>query len=253
MFLLEGRALVKSRISVSKKVRLRNPVLIEGLPGMGFVANLSAKYLIRQLKAEKFAEVFSPHFQDMAVASSNGAPRLPTNEMYFWESGELNRDLIILDGNTQPLTVFGQYELSGRILAFSQELGCNFIICLGGLKRETLPSSLQLFGTFTDFETLTKVRRYGVEVMEGKIYGMAGLLLGLAFHRNMRGFCLLAETLGTYPDAKAAKNVIAFLMEYLGFHVDLTELDEASNDAVKVLELLGRTDIKRMEDVFSRF
>jgi uncharacterized protein (TIGR00162 family) len=220
---------------------------------MGFVANLSAKYLIRQLKAEKFAEVFSPHFQDMVVASSKGAPSFPTNEIYFWDSGELDRDLIILDGNTQALTVFGQYELSGRLLSYSQELGCNFIICLGGLKRENLASSHQLYGTFTDFETLMEVRRYGVAVMEGKIYGMAGLLLGLASHRNMRGFCLLAETLGTYPDAKAAKNVIVFLMEYLGFHVDLTELNEASNDADKVLELLGRTDIKSMEDVFSRF
>jgi uncharacterized protein (TIGR00162 family) len=250
---LEGKALVKSRIRVTQKVRLRNPVLIEGLPGMGFVANLSAKYLIQQLKAEKFAEVFSPHFQDMAVASSTGAPRLPTNELFSWSSGTLKRDLIILDGNTQPLTVFGQYELSGRLLAFAQELGCNFIICLGGLKRETLTSSPQLYGTFTDLDTLTEVRRYGVAVMEGKIYGMAGLLLGLASHRNMRGFCLLAETLGTYPDVKAAKNVLAFLMTYLGFRVDLTELDEASNDAVKVLELLGRTDVKRMEDAFSRF
>lgn len=244
---------MKSRIRVTQKVRLRNPVLIEGLPGMGFVANLSAKYLIQQLKAERFAEVFSPHFQDMAVASSTGAPRFPTNELYFWSSGTLKRDLIILDGNTQALTVFGQYELSGRLLAFVQELGCNFIICLGGLKRETLTSSPQLYGTFTDLDTLTEVRRYGIAVMEGKIYGMAGLLLGLASHRNMRGFCLLAETLGTYPDAKAARNVLAFLMAYLGFRVDLTGLDEASNDAVKVLELLGRTDVKRMEDVFSRF
>lgn len=244
---------MKSRIRVIKKVLLRNPVLIEGLPGMGFVANLSVKYLIQQLKAEKFAEVFSPHFQDIAVASSTGAPRLPTNELYFWSSATLKRDLIILDGNTQALTVFGQYELSGRLLAFTQELGCNFLICLGGLKRETLTSSPRLYGTFTDLDTLTEVQRYGVAVMEGKIYGMAGLLLGLASHRNMRGFCLLAETLGTYPDAKAAKNVLVFLMAYLGFRIDLTGLDEASNDAVKVLELLGRTDIKRMEDVFSRF
>lgn len=253
MFLLEGRALVKSKIMISKKVHLRNPILIEGLPGMGFIANLSTKYLIQKLKAKKFAEVFTPHFEGMAVASSNGVPRFLTNELYFWASGELKRDLIILDGNTQALTVFGQYELSGRILYFIQELGCKFIICLGGLKRDNLASSPQLYGTFTDLETLTEVQRYGVAVMKGKIFGMAGLLLGLASHMNMRGFCLLAETLGTYPDAEAAKNVIAFLMEYLGFHVDLKELDDASNDADKVVELLGHNDMKKMETVFGRF
>ncbi|RLI34364.1 hypothetical protein DRO66_08935 [Candidatus Bathyarchaeota archaeon] len=75
----------------------------------------------------------------------------------------------------------------------------------------------------------------------------------MASHMNMRGFCLLAETLGTYPDAEAAKNVIAFLMEYLGFHIDLKELDDASNNADKVVELLGHNDIKKMEAVFGRF
>ena len=244
---------MQSSIRVSHRVRLRTPVFIAGLPGMGFVANLAAKYLIRQLKARKFAEVVSPHFQDLAVASSTGAPRFPTTALYCWESGALTRDLIVLDGNTQPLTVFGQYELSGRLLAFAQELGCSLLICLGGLKRETLTGPPQLYGTCTDRETLTEVRRHGVAVLEGRIYGMAGLLLGLASHRSMRGFCVLAETLGTVPDATAAKSLLAFLMAYLGLPLDVTKLDDVSHDPGTVLELLGRADVVRMEEVFRRF
>lgn len=244
---------MKSVIKVSQKIRLRNPVLIEGLPGMGFVANLAAIYLIKKLEAEKFAEIYSPYFQDFAVTSSDGSPRIPVNELYFWTSEEVRRDIIILYGNTQALMVPGQYELSGRILDFVQDLGCNFIICLGGLKRERLMDAPQLYGTFTDLETKRKVQRYGLKLMEGRIFGMAGLLLGLASLREMSGFCLLEETLGTYPDVDAAKKVIEFLMTYLGFRIDLKDLTEVAKDVFKVGDFLGITPSKRMEEVFSRF
>ena len=244
---------MKSVIKVSKRVHLRNPVLIEGLPGIGFVANLAAIYIIKKLEAEKFAEIYSPSFQDFAITSSDGSPRSPANELYFWTSEEASRDIIILCGNTQALTVSGQYELSGRILDFVQDLGCNFVICLGGLKRERRVSSPQLYGTFTDSETMKKTQRYGLKIMEGRIFGMAGLLLGLASLREMRGVCLLKETLGTYPDVEAAKEVIAFLMNYLGFSIDLKDLTEAAQDSFKVLEFLGIPNSKRMEEVFSHF
>jgi len=244
---------MQSAINVIKKVNLRKPVMIEGLPGVGFVANLSAIYLIKKLRAEKFAEIHSPHFQDFAVSSSDGTSRLPVNELYFWKSEKGERDVIILYGNTQALTVFGQYELSGRILDFVQGLGCNSIICLGGLKREKLEGPPQLFGTFTDLETLREASQYGLGLMQGRIFGMAGVLLGLASLRKMRGFCLLVETLGVYPDGEAAKEVLEFLARFLGLSIDLGELEEAAKDAAKVLEFLEVIESKRMEEFSSRF
>jgi uncharacterized protein (TIGR00162 family) len=244
---------VKSVITVSQNVHLRDPVLLEGLPGLGFIANLTAIYLIKTLPAEKFAEISSPYFQDLAVTTSDTSPRTPVNELYFWASEEVSRDIIILYGNTQALIVSGQYELSGRILDFVQDLGCNFIICPGGLKRDRLVAPPQLYGTFTDVETMKTVQRYGLKIMEGRIFGMAGLLLGLASLRDMRGFCLLEETLGIYPDVAAAKNVIGFLMHYFGFRIDLKDLNNVAKDAFKSLDLLGLPTSKRVEDVFGHF
>jgi len=242
-----------SSIRVSRRVRLRAPVFIVGLPGMGFVAALTARSLIRQLKAQRFAEVISPHFPDLAGASATGAPRFPTTALYFWRSGASTRDLVVVDGNTQPVTVFGQYEVSGRLVAFAHDQGCSRLICLGGLKREALTGLPQLYGTCTDHEALTEVRQHGVTVLEGKIYGMAGVLLGLAALRGMRGFCVLVETLGPAPDATAAKSLLAFLRAYLGLPVDEAALDAVAHDAEKALKPLGWAAPVRREEIYRRF
>ena len=98
-------------IDISEKPQLNNPILIEGLPGIGFVANIAALHLIKELKAKRFIQIFSSSFQDFAVTTGDGGALSPINELFYVkrESGE--RDLIIWYGNTQALTTVGQYEL----------------------------------------------------------------------------------------------------------------------------------------------
>jgi proteasome assembly chaperone (PAC2) family protein len=101
-------------IQIEEKPALNNPMLIEGLPGIGFVANIVALHLIHELKAKRFARIFSASFQDLAVTTETGEPRSPINELYYYKGYGKSRDLIIWYGNTQALTTFGQYELCGR-------------------------------------------------------------------------------------------------------------------------------------------
>ena len=122
-------------ISMREKPELEDPVLIEGLPGIGFVANIAALHLIRELKANLFAEIRCSSFQDFALTAENGQTRYPINELYYHKGREGERDLIILYGNTQALTTTGQYELCGRILDETEKLGCRSLITLGGLKK----------------------------------------------------------------------------------------------------------------------
>ena len=39
-----------------KQIEPNNPVLIEGLPGLGLVGKIAIRYLIKKLKAAKFAQ-----------------------------------------------------------------------------------------------------------------------------------------------------------------------------------------------------
>ena len=127
-----------STITIEKKIKLDNPVFVEGLPGIGFVANIATLHLIEDLKAKKFGEIVSPHFQDLAITAVGGVVRTPINELYYWTSLKGIYDLVILYGNTQALNVQGQYELCDKIISFAQELGCNLIITIGGIEKNNV-------------------------------------------------------------------------------------------------------------------
>ena len=214
--------------------RLKDPVLVEALPGIGFVANIVGLHLIRELQAKRFYTLHSPSFQPIALTTDDGSVRAPMNELYCAKT-EAKNDLIILYGNTQALTVEGQYELSSKILNISESLGCRNVVTVGGLKKDSAPDPPGVFCTATDKETLEAVQSLGASTIQGRVYGAAGLLLGLARLRGMRGYCVLVETLGLYPDALAARVAIDFLSRCLGLTIDTSGLDRAVEATQKLL------------------
>jgi len=210
--------------------------MVEGLPGIGFVANIAALHLIRELKAKRFCEIYSPYFQVMAFTTESGSLRPPINELYAAEVPSLSHDMIILYGNTQALSSRGQYELSDRILQTVYEVGCRKVLTIGGLKREYATASPSVYCTATDKETVKKAVSLGAKLIQGRVYGAAGLLLGLAQMKRMNGLCILVDTLGLYPDAPAARVALDFLSRYLGLKVDFVQLDVAVHATHKMLE-----------------
>src|SRR5208337_1859413 len=217
-------------IDISEKPKLHDPVLIEGLPGIGFVANIAALHLIRELKAERFGEVHSSAFQDLAVTTEKGGVQCPMNELYYYKSLKEGRDLIIWYGNTQALTTSGQYELCGKILDVAQDLDCHYVVTLGGFRQEEIKGVPQIYTAASDHETLNSVLSLGAKIMVGQIFGIAGLTIGLARLRGFKSFSLLVDTLGMYPDANATRYVLAALNKFLNMNVDLSTLDTAAEE-----------------------
>jgi len=234
-------------IQIREKPKLSNPVLIEGLPGIGFVANIAALHLIHELKAKLFAEIHSSSFQDLAVTTETGDARFPVSELYYCKSGGKGQDLIIWYGNTQALTTFGQYELCGCVLDIAEKLGCHYIITLGGFKQEEVTTNPALYCAASDPEALKEALNLGAKIMVGQIFGVAGLLIGLGKIRGFRGFSLLAETPGLYPDANAARQALSALCKFLNMKVDLSRLDEAAEKTRKILGTFGLIRIAREE------
>ena len=226
-------------IEIYEKPKLNAPILIEGLPGIGFVANIATLHLINELKAKRFAEIVSASFQDFAVTTEGGGTRSPTNELYYYKREDGGRDLILWYGNTQALTTFGQYELCGKVLDITQELGCRFVISIGGFKKDEVQTVPAIYSAATDQETLKEALDLGTKVMVGHIFGIAGLLIGLGRLRNLKGFALLVDTLGMYPDANAARYALTTLGKYLNLNIDLSKLDATADQTKKILESFG--------------
>jgi uncharacterized protein (TIGR00162 family) len=221
---------LQSIIRIDSRPKLRDPLLISGLPGIGFVGNIAVVHIMRQMNAEKFGEVYSPHFQDVAYSSADHGLRRPTIELHFCRSPDDKRDLVILYGNTQPLSSYGQYEISQKILSQVSELGCRFIISLAGLKQEYVKEQPQVFCVGSGFDAMDAVCAKGVIPLQGEVYGMAGMLVGLAKLEGMQAICLLAETLGIYPDASAAKAVLEKIDLAYGLQFNLSGLADTAKE-----------------------
>ncbi len=227
------------KVQVYEKPVLNDPVLIEGLPGIGFVANITALQIIKELKAKLFAQIQSSAFQDLAMTTGKGETYFPTNQFYYHKGKNGERDLIILYGNTQALTTVGQYELCGKILDISEELGCKYILTVGGLKKAEKIETPELYCTASDKETLQEALNLGAKIMKGHIFGVAGLLVGLCKLRNMKGLCLLAETAGLYPDAVATREVLKAINTMLNLKIKLENLNEATEETGEILKSFG--------------
>ena len=225
-------------IDISEKPVLNDPILIEGLPGIGFVANIAALHLIKELKATRFVQIFSSSFQDFAITAGDGTARTPINELYYAKrDGE--RDLIIWYGNTQALTTVGQYELVGKVLDLAQQFGCRFVISIGGFKKDEAQPVPGIYTTATDMETMQQALDLGTKVMVGHVFGIAGLSVGMARIRDMKGFSLLIDTPGMNPDVNAARYALLTLGKYLYLEIDLSDLEASGEEIKKMLESFG--------------
>lgn len=229
-------------VKVKRDVRLNNPVLIEGLPGIGFAANIAALNFIRELKMKPLAEIHSSSFRDFMITAEKGGLRGPVNELYYHKREDGASDLLVLYGNTQALTMFGQYELCGHVLDVAEKLGCKCVVTLGGLKMEREVESPKLYCAASDHEILQKALGLGAEILRGEIFGVAGVLVGLAKLRGLKGFCLLAETSGSYPDAGAAYELSKAVCDFLNLKVDLSRLNEAAEKTSRILKSFGVLD-----------
>ena len=227
------------KVHIYEKPVLNDPVLIEGLPGIGFVANITALHIIKEFGAKLFAEIQSSAFQDLAISTGNGGTYFPTNQLYYYKGKDGERDLVILYGNTQALTTVGQYELCGKLLDIAQELGCKYVLTIGGLKKEEKIDTPELYCTASDLQTLQTALDVNIKIMKGHIFGVAGLLVGLCKLRNMTGLCLLAETSGLYPDAVATREIMKALRKLLNLKINLKNIGGAAEETGKILKSFG--------------
>ncbi|MGB9778030.1 MAG: proteasome assembly chaperone family protein [Candidatus Bathyarchaeales archaeon] len=229
------------------KVDLNNPILIEGLPGLGLVGKIATRYLVKRLKAERFAYLYSPHFPYFVLVNKKGSVRLLRGTFYYWKNKNGKSDVIFFTGDSQAQTIEGQYEISDRILDFAKKHNVKLIVTIGGYRMEAKEKP-KVVAAATNMELLNTALKAGaiVSPMGSPIVGTAGLILGLARFKKIDALCLLGETRGYLPDPKAAKSVLEVLRVLLGVEVDLAGLDEEISKAESMVTRLQKIEEKRV-------
>lgn len=223
-----------------KKVKLKKPVMIEGLPGVGNVGKLVAEHIIHELNAEKIIEIYSWHFPPQVLVNNDGTVRLSKNEFYAWKSEKL--DLLILSGDQQSVTNEGHYLLAESLLDIAEQYEVSRIYTLGGYGIGQLVERQKVLGAANEAELVEEMKRYGVEFREeepgGSIVGASGLLLGLGKLRGIQAVCLLGLTSGYLVDPKSAQAVLEILCRALDLEMDMQALKDRAEEMEKVVERL---------------
>jgi uncharacterized protein (TIGR00162 family) len=227
------------------EIQPNNPILIEGLPGLGLVGKIALRYLIKQLKAKKIAYLYSPHFPYFVLVNKKGNVRLLRGAFYYYQNPKGN-DILLFTGDSQSQTIEGQYEIADRMLDFSEKHGVKTIATIGGYRMESKEKP-KVFIAATSQEVLQKAIQSGASLSTSgsPIVGTAVLILGLAKFKKIDAICLLGETRGYLPDPLAAKSVLEVLKSTFNFDLDLAGLDEEIAKAETMVTRLQQIEEKR--------
>jgi uncharacterized protein (TIGR00162 family) len=228
------------------EIQPNNPILIEGLPGLGLVGKIALRYLIKQLKAKKIAYLYSPHFPYFVLVNKKGNVRLLRGAFYYYQNPKGN-DIILFTGDSQSQTIEGQYEIADRMLDFSEKHGVKTIATIGGYRMESKEKP-KVFIAATSQDVLQKAVQSGASISASgsPIVGTAGLILGLAKFKKIDAICLLGETRGYLPDPLAAKSVLEVLKSTFNFDLDLAGLNEEIAKAETMVTRLQQIEEKRV-------
>jgi hypothetical protein len=230
-------------ISVRYLVNIResppcNPILIEGLPGIGQVGKLVAEYMIHVLGAAKIGEIHSIYFPPQVILEENGLARLARNELYLYPGDK--KDLVFIVGDHQSTSNEGHYLLADKYCAIAEELKVQRIYTLGGFGVGHLVHDPRVLGAVNRTDLRPELEEAGVtfdrDEPGGGIIGAAGLILGLSALRGIDGVCLMGETSGYLVDPMSAANVLAILSKLIDVPIDLTRLNDRASEMEKAIE-----------------
>jgi uncharacterized protein len=230
---------------------LVDPILIEGLPGIGQVGKLVAEYMIHMLETEKIGDIHSIYFPPQVILDETGLARLARNELFLHRAG--GKDFIFLVGDHQSTSNEGHYILADCYCGIAEELLVKRIYTLGGFGVGHLVNEPRVLGAVNRAELRPEAEAAGVtfdrEEPGGGIIGAAGLILGLSARRGIDAICLMGETSGYLVDPMSAANVLAVLSKLTGVPVDPTKLNDRAAEMGKAIESMVEGEKTRDDEL----
>lgn len=221
--------------------QLDEPVLIEGLPGVGLVGKLAVDHLIEELDGEPVRRVYSEHFPPAIAVDEDGVAKLASLTVSAIEAD--GRDLLVLAGDSQAHDAVGHYRLADAMLDIADEFDVEEIVTVGGLGTGEAVEEYDVVGAVPEGNDALRgpLEAAGVRFERdepGNTVGMSGLLVGLGGRRGFDTAGLLGTTPGYHVDPASANAVLDVLQEAFGFDVPVDTLEEQAEQVQEFLEQL---------------
>ena len=232
------------RILEHAKPKLKRPIFVEGLPGIGHVGKLAAQQLVATPGAKLWLTIHCTDFPPQVAVDEHGILRLLKAELWTLPTQGKAAPLVVMTGDAQPLTSRGQHELVEAVLDRVEGLGCKELYTLGGYGTGARVEKPEVLAAATDKATAARLRKLGLKLPGedtpgGGIIGASGLFLGLGALRGMTGACLMGETNGYLVDPKAARVVLGALGKVVGRTFDVSGLEGTASELDRITAQLS--------------
>ncbi|HOZ35387.1 MAG TPA: PAC2 family protein [archaeon] len=230
-----------TKIDVLKSQKLRNPVMLVGLPGIGLVGKIAIDYLISELKpkATLYATIISDTFPP-AVHAKASLLEMISDNIYLYKGK--SRDFLFVAGPVQPnLTSISNsqehYEFSESLAEFAKKQGVKEIYTFAGLNigEKRLNQKPRVLAVSSDKDTKERLKKKKTDNIifddtqgDTLISGVAGLLVGVAYYNHkISGCCFMGETDQKliFGDQGSARSVVGVICALFDFKVDMKRID----------------------------
>ncbi len=240
-----------------KEQSLKDATLFTGLPGIGLVGKICVDYMLKQLKPQKIAMIFSDSFPP-SVHTKDALIHLIHDELYAFRSN--GHDYLFLAGPVQPSLDFRvgsaveHYEFATKIVEAAKQLGVKQIFTLAGINigEKRMEKEPKVVVAATNAELLRSFTSLGARAdkKEGLISGAAGLILGIAGQHGIEGACLMGETNANliYGDHGAAKKLVELLVKHFEFAIDMKGIEKESKKIESAFKKLAEQFEQPEED-----
>ncbi len=196
--------------------KIKNPVFIEGYPGVGLVGHIAANFLTKELGMEMVGYVESPFIPPMALILE-GKPNPP---LRFY--GKDNIIVAVADIYVPPTLV---NEIAKEIVRYLKEMEAKKVVSMGGIGVGFFKEKMEVWGVAGKDELNRELQEKGVKILQyGSIMGMSGKLLWEASREDLDAYVILGETFGDRPDPRAAANVVEAIKSIVGVEVSTEPL-----------------------------
>ncbi|MEM3421350.1 MAG: PAC2 family protein [Candidatus Hadarchaeum sp.] len=225
-----------TRLKHLSRPKLKQPVLVAGLPGIANVGKLALEYLVQKLSAEKFLELYSDYFPEWVIQEEGRVSPLKVDFFHCRPEG-MKQDLILVTSDAQAATPLGQYALTGELLDVAVRHGVKLVGTMAAyVVSPEERRSYGVVGAASDVDLAKALSESGVKLLNsGVIVGMNGMLPVMATRRGLRGFCLLGVTEGGVLDAGASAAVLRSLAAVLNFKLELKDLEQQARKLAKLI------------------
>ena len=194
-----------------REVDLSSSMLVVAFPTVGLISSIAGHFIIDNLKLEEIGAIVSREFMPATVIhKSRPSPpvRIYAGEKKCGPDGKCEQLAVIISEFMPPYNIIK--PLSDKILQWADEKGCETVVTLEGTHAVGDKSKdMKVYGIGSNQEMKNLLKKYKIdETQEGMITGVTGVLLyqGVLMQRDV--ICLLSEAHSSFPDSRAAGNLL---------------------------------------------